>query len=127
MLNDALASAGLASLQQDMDEDDVRITLDTQIATGGNNLSIGQRQILALARAMLRNSKMIIMDEATSAIGVSFNELAVNLWVDYKTDAVIQDSLQNELGRDVTVITVAHRLSTILGGDKIVSCIKRWF
>jgi ABC-type multidrug transport system fused ATPase/permease subunit len=56
----------------------------------------------------VRESKLLILDEATSAI-------------DYKTDSVIQTSLRTELKSDVTVITVAHRLQTILDSDKIVS------
>ncbi|KAJ3564415.1 hypothetical protein NP233_g8309 [Leucocoprinus birnbaumii] len=104
-LNDALRAAGLFALQADMDEG--RITLDTSIASGGGNLSVGQRQILALARAIVRGSKLLILDEATSAI-------------DHKTDTAIQTSLRNELGRDTTVITIAHRLQTIMDADKIM-------
>ncbi|CAK5274807.1 unnamed protein product [Mycena citricolor] len=104
-LNAALRSAGLFSLQDDMD--DGRLTLDSPISSGGANLSVGQRQILALARAMVRESKLLILDEATSAI-------------DFKTDGIIQASLRNELKSDVTVITVAHRLHTILDSDKIM-------
>ncbi|CCM00626.1 uncharacterized protein FIBRA_02662 [Fibroporia radiculosa] len=105
VLNDALRSAGLFSLQNDSDES--RITLDSQIASGGSNLSVGQRQILALARAILRQSKLLILDEATSAI-------------DYATDAVIQASLRREMVRGVTVLTVAHRLQTVMDADKIM-------
>ncbi|KAF5314793.1 hypothetical protein D9758_017505 [Tetrapyrgos nigripes] len=100
ILNDALRSAGLQSVQSEEEND--RITLDTAIASGGSNLSVGQRQILALARAMVRGSKLLILDE------------------DYKTDSVIQSSLRNELKGDVTLITVAHRLQTIMDADKIM-------
>ncbi|KAL1939032.1 hypothetical protein VTO73DRAFT_10292 [Trametes versicolor] len=105
VLNDALRSAGLFNLQ--VEGDMSRITLNTQIAGGGANLSVGQRQILALARAIVRRSKLLILDEATSAI-------------DYETDAIIQASLRTELGKDVTLLTVAHRLQTIMDTDKIV-------
>lgn len=104
-LNDALRAAGLFSLQDETD--DSRITLDSAISSGGSNLSVGQRQILALARAIVRQSKLLILDEATSAI-------------DYETDTVIQASLRQRLGKDVTLLTVAHRLQTIMDADKIV-------
>ncbi|KAJ7145004.1 multidrug resistance-associated ABC transporter [Mycena crocata] len=103
-LNSALQAAGLASLQG---EDGNKITLDTMIASGGANLSIGQRQVLALSRALIRGSKVILLDEATSAI-------------DYETDKVIQESLRTELGKDVTLLTVAHRLRSIMDADRIM-------
>ncbi|KAI0260093.1 hypothetical protein BC834DRAFT_1028685 [Gloeopeniophorella convolvens] len=99
-LNAALRASGLFSLQSDDDEG--RLTLDSSIASGGGNLSVGQRQILALARAIVRGSKLLILDE------------------DYKTDTIIQTSLRNELKGDVTLITVAHRLQTIMDADKIM-------
>ncbi|KAF9243723.1 hypothetical protein BU15DRAFT_71850 [Melanogaster broomeanus] len=103
-LNDALRAAGLFAVQEETD--DGRLTLDSPIASGGGNLSVGQRQILALARAMVRGSKLLILDEATSAI-------------DYKTDTAIQSSLRNEM-RDVTQIIIAHRLQTIIDAEKII-------
>ncbi|KAJ7243851.1 P-loop containing nucleoside triphosphate hydrolase protein [Mycena haematopus] len=104
-LNDALRAAGLFALQTDMEEG--RISLDSVISSGGTNLSVGQRQILALARAIVRKSKILILDEATSAI-------------DYKTDSIIQNSLRQALRGDVSLITVAHRLQTIMDADKIM-------
>ncbi|KAI0357917.1 P-loop containing nucleoside triphosphate hydrolase protein [Trametes cingulata] len=104
VLNKALRSAGLYNLQDESDR--ARITLDT-VAGGGTNLSVGQRQIIALARAIVRRSKLLILDEATSAI-------------DYKTDSIIQTSLRTELAKDVTLLTVAHRLQTIMDADKIM-------
>ncbi|KAI0782159.1 P-loop containing nucleoside triphosphate hydrolase protein [Abortiporus biennis] len=105
VLNDALRSAGLFSLQSDNDRNN--LTLDTLISGGGSNLSVGQRQIIALARAIVRQSKLLILDEATSAI-------------DYDTDSIIQASLRRELGKDVTVLTIAHRLQSIMDADKIM-------
>ncbi|TFK33331.1 hypothetical protein BDQ12DRAFT_700806 [Crucibulum laeve] len=99
-LNSALRDAGLFSLQED--EGSRRITLDTSISNSGTNLSVGQRQILALARAIVKGSKLLILDE------------------DHATDAVIQSSLRTKLDRDVTILTVAHRLHTIMDADRIM-------
>ncbi|PIL29335.1 ATP-binding cassette transporter [Ganoderma sinense ZZ0214-1] len=99
MLNHALRSVGLFNLQDESDES--RITLDSEIAGGGANLSVGQRQVLALARAIVRRSKLLILDEATSAIEC-------------------QTTRRTELGKDVTLLTVAHRLQTVMDSDKIM-------
>lgn len=65
-LNDALRAAGLYSIQQD-DNEEGRLSLDSQISGGGSNLSVGQRQIIALARAIVRQSKLLILDEGAHA------------------------------------------------------------
>ena len=70
VLNNALRSAGLFSLQEGNHQS--RITLDTEIAGGGANLSVGQRQILALARAIVRRSKLLILDEGALPLCFSF-------------------------------------------------------
>ena len=79
--------------------------INTKIKEYGNNMSFGCRQLLCFARAILRKSKIIILDEATSA-------------VDQKTEEIITKAI-DELFKDSTVITIAHRINTVKKCDKI--------
>lgn len=98
-LLDKLASRSSENLNKFLD-------LENEVTEGGSNLSQGQRQLVCLARSLLRSPKVMLLDEATASI-------------DYNSDAKIQKTIRDEFG-DSTILTIAHRLRSIIDYDKIL-------
>ncbi|KAF8936589.1 hypothetical protein BGZ47_009415 [Haplosporangium gracile] len=80
--------------------------LDSEVKENGSNFSQGQRQLIGLARALLKNSKIIVMDETTASVHLATNA---------KIQATIRESCH-----DATLSTIAHRLRTIIDFDRVI-------
>ncbi len=87
-------------------DDFIEKSLDYQILEEGSNISVGEKQLICIARALIKKTKIILMDEATAN-------------VDYKTETLLQNCISTIL-KESTVITIAHRIKTVINYDKIL-------
>jgi ABC-type multidrug transport system fused ATPase/permease subunit len=98
-INKLLVEVGLSEFLEGKD-------LDYKIEDNGNNISVGEKQLLCIARALIKKTKIILMDEATANI-------------DYRTESILKKNINEDM-KESTVITIAHRIKTIINYDKIL-------
>jgi ATP-binding cassette subfamily C (CFTR/MRP) protein 1 len=94
------------NIEENINKPDEEKGLNMLITGDGGNISIGERQLICITRAILRKSKIIVMDEATASIDVN-------------TENIIQKAIKNILN-DSTILTIAHRIKTVLNSDRIL-------
>lgn len=100
-----LKSAGHGDLEGKFNKKEFSV-LDFHVESGGSNLSSGEKALICICRAILRKSKVVILDEATATI-------------DLKTEQAIQKIIGSAF-KDATMIVIAHRLQTIINSDKVL-------
>ena len=103
--------------------------LGALVSEAGSNFSVGQKQLFCLARALLKQNKILMLDEATANVDLEYVNLFYKLYyyflffIMYRTDSIIQKVIREQF-IDCTVLTIAHRLDTVMDSDKIMVMIR---